>query len=75
MPWLVSDVFHTVSVSSPGSDCAPARRVVTTNAASYCTPISRIDDHFSAASDRVTQEITLWSFAEWKSIQRKGSGC
>jgi hypothetical protein len=52
-------MLHTVNVSSPGSACGLARRVVTTSAASYCTPISRMAVHFSAASDRVTQAITL----------------
>jgi hypothetical protein len=48
--------------------------VVTTRAASYSTPISRIEDQFSTVRERVTHVTVPWSLAEWKSIQRKASG-
>ena len=54
----MSDTLHTLKVSELGTDCDVARRVVTTSAASYSTPISRIEVHFSGSSERVTQTIT-----------------
>ena len=47
--WLVSERLQTVKVSAVGGDCGEERSVVTTSAASYCTPISRMAVHFSAA--------------------------
>ena len=53
--WLVSERLQTVKVSAVVGDCGVARSVVTTRAASYWTPISRMAVHFSVASERVTQ--------------------
>ena len=63
-----------MKVSEAGRDCGMERVVVTTRAASYSTPISRMAVHFSTVRERVTQVRAFWSAAEWKSIQRKVSG-
>ena len=44
--WLVSETLHTLKLSPLAGDCGVGRAVVTTSAASYSTPISRIAVQF-----------------------------
>ena len=51
-----------VLLSALGGASGRARLVVTTSAASYCTPISRIAVQSLTKSDRVTHATMSWSF-------------
>ncbi|KAA6461815.1 hypothetical protein DYQ86_09180 [Acidobacteria bacterium AB60] len=54
----VSDTLHNSKLSAAGDPSGALRCVVSTSAASYSTPISRIADHFSRSKLRVTQVMT-----------------